>query len=203
MQIENQNNGQTQEDNLPTPSMPNSNGTASTQEANKEINVKQQGFDFASFLPLIIVFAVFYFFMIRPQSKKQKEHVDMISKIKRGDKVMLHAGIIGIIIKSEMTDKEYVLVEISPGNVVQILRSAIVKILDSKFTLSNFAFNNNHKMNKNKNGQQKQIQNNKDSIEEVEQTKEVEEANSEKAEEKATKPFEKKKHKEKKSGNVE
>lgn len=52
---------------------------------------------FSSFLPLILIFAVFYFLLIRPQSKKAKEHKQMLENLKKGDKVMTNGGIYGII----------------------------------------------------------------------------------------------------------
>jgi preprotein translocase subunit YajC len=50
-----------------------------------------------SFLPLILIFAIFYFLLIRPQSKKAKEHKQMLTDLKKGDKVMTNGGIHGII----------------------------------------------------------------------------------------------------------
>lgn len=52
---------------------------------------------FASLLPLILIFVVFYFLLIRPQQKKAKEHRKMIESIKKGDKVITNGGIYGII----------------------------------------------------------------------------------------------------------
>lgn len=52
---------------------------------------------FSSFLPLIIIFAIFYFLLIRPQSRKAKEHKEVLSNLKRGDKVITTGGIHGVI----------------------------------------------------------------------------------------------------------
>jgi preprotein translocase subunit YajC len=52
---------------------------------------------FSSFLPLILIFVIFYFLLIRPQSKKAKEHKQMLENIKKGDKVMTNGGIYGLI----------------------------------------------------------------------------------------------------------
>ena len=52
---------------------------------------------FSSFLPLIIIFAIFYFLLIRPQSKKAKEHKAVLANLKRGDKVITTGGIHGLI----------------------------------------------------------------------------------------------------------
>jgi preprotein translocase subunit YajC len=52
---------------------------------------------FSSFLPLILIFVIFYFLLIRPQSKKAKEHKQMLENLKKGDKIMTNGGIHGII----------------------------------------------------------------------------------------------------------
>lgn len=51
----------------------------------------------SSFLPLILIFVIFYFLLIRPQQKKAKEHKQMLESLKRGDKVMTNGGILGVI----------------------------------------------------------------------------------------------------------
>ncbi len=51
----------------------------------------------SSFLPLILIFVIFYFLLIRPQSKKAKEHKQMLENLKKGDKVMTNGGILGVI----------------------------------------------------------------------------------------------------------
>ena len=51
----------------------------------------------AQFIPLILIFVIFYFFLIRPQQKKVKEHKAMVENLKRGDKIITSAGIIGCI----------------------------------------------------------------------------------------------------------
>lgn len=52
---------------------------------------------FASFLPLIIIFAIFYFLLIRPQQKRAKQHKEMMAALKKGDKVMTSGGIYGVV----------------------------------------------------------------------------------------------------------
>tara|TARA_Y100000996_G_C22081320_1_gene461796 strand:+ start:54 stop:242 length:189 start_codon:yes stop_codon:yes gene_type:complete len=54
---------------------------------------------FGTFLPLILIFAVFYFLLIRPQQRKVKQHKEMLSNLKRGDKIITSGGIIGTINK--------------------------------------------------------------------------------------------------------
>ena len=53
------------------------------------------GSNFAQFIPLILIFVIFYFFLIRPQQKRVKEHKDMTKNLKRGDEVISSGGIIG------------------------------------------------------------------------------------------------------------
>jgi len=53
------------------------------------------GSNFAQFIPLILIFVIFYFFLIRPQQKRVKEHKDMVKNLKRGDEVITSGGIIG------------------------------------------------------------------------------------------------------------
>jgi preprotein translocase subunit YajC len=80
----------------------------------------------AQLLPLVLIFFVFYFLLIRPQQKKLKAHVDMVSALRRGDKVVLGGGIIGSI--SRIVDDKEVLVEIAPGTEVRVVRSAIAEL---------------------------------------------------------------------------
>ena len=54
---------------------------------------------FGTFLPLILIFVVFYFLLIRPQQRKVKQHKEMLSNLKRGDKIVTSGGIIGTINK--------------------------------------------------------------------------------------------------------
>ena len=59
----------------------------------------------AQFIPLILIFVIFYFFLIRPQQKKVKEHKIMVENLKRGDKVVTSGGIIGIVERIIENDK--------------------------------------------------------------------------------------------------
>ena len=66
---------------------------------------------FGTFLPLILIFAVFYFLLIRPQQRKVKQHKEMLSNLKRGDKIITSGGIIGTITK--VSDNRELTVEVS------------------------------------------------------------------------------------------
>ena len=82
-----------------------------------------------SFLPLILIFVVFYFLLIRPQQKKVKEHKEMISKIKRGDKILTGGGIYCKV--SRVIDENQVEVEISNGVKVLISKPTITSVTNS------------------------------------------------------------------------
>ena len=74
------------------------------------------------FIPLILIFVIFYFFLIRPQQKKVKEHKSMVEKLQRGDKVITTGGIVGIV--ERIIDNEKIEVNISENVNVEIVRSS-------------------------------------------------------------------------------
>ena len=79
-----------------------------------------------SMLPLVLMFVVLYFVMIRPQMKKQKEHKAMIDAIAKGDEVVTAGGMLGRV--SKLGDS-YVGLEVANGVEIQIQRSAVVQVL--------------------------------------------------------------------------
>ena len=81
------------------------------------------GSGFAQFIPLILIFVIFYFFLIRPQQKKLKEHKAMVASLKRGDEVITSGGLIGRIEKVHEDDKVDLL--ISDGITVKVIKSTI------------------------------------------------------------------------------
>ena len=81
------------------------------------------GSGFAQFIPLILIFVIFYFFLIRPQQKKVKEHKLMVSALKRGDEVVTSGGIVGKIERVLGDDKVDIL--ISENVTVQVVQSTI------------------------------------------------------------------------------
>ena len=85
---------------------------------------------FTSFLPIILIFVVFYFLLIRPQQRKMKQHRAMLSQVKRGDRVLTGGGIIGTVTKVK-EETEEVTVEISDGVKVDILRGTISDVFTS------------------------------------------------------------------------
>jgi preprotein translocase subunit YajC len=85
------------------------------------------GFDFMAFLPIILIFIVFYFLLIRPQQKKMKSHQDMIANLRRGDKIVTNGGLIGTVVK--LTSDRELQVEIAENVRVRILRTMIAEVL--------------------------------------------------------------------------
>ena len=81
----------------------------------------------AQFIPLILIFVIFYFFLIRPQQKRVKDHKTMVESLKRGDKVITSGGIIGVI--ERVMEDDRIEVIIGEGTKVQIIRSTITSLL--------------------------------------------------------------------------
>lgn len=77
-------------------------------------------------LPLVLMFVVLYFVMIRPQMKRQKEHRAMVEALSKGDDVATSGGILGRVVD---LDEQFLFIEIAAGVKVQIQRSAVVQVL--------------------------------------------------------------------------
>ena len=80
-----------------------------------------EGSGIGQFIPLILIFVIFYFFLIRPQQKKVKEHKAMVESLKRGDKVITSGGITGTV--ERIIDNEKVEVQIAENVKVEIVRA--------------------------------------------------------------------------------
>ncbi|TNC52844.1 preprotein translocase subunit YajC [Rubellimicrobium rubrum] len=82
----------------------------------------------ASLVPLILVFLIMYFLLIRPQQKKLKDHQAMVAALRRGDQVVTSGGLIGRVtkVKEEVGELE---VEIAPGVNVRVLRTTVQSVL--------------------------------------------------------------------------
>ena len=90
------------------------------------------GSGFAQFIPLILIFVIFYFFLIRPQQKKIKDHKSMVAALKRGDEVITSGGIIGRIEKVYDDDKIDLI--ISENIAVKVVKSTIQSLLTNQNT---------------------------------------------------------------------
>ncbi len=84
----------------------------------------------AQFIPLILIFVIFYFFLIRPQQKRVKDHKAMVEALKRGDEVITSGGILGTVEKVMEDDR----IEVTIGDniKVQIIKSTITSLLKKK-----------------------------------------------------------------------
>ena len=78
---------------------------------------------FAQFIPLILIFVIFYFFLIRPQQKKVREHKTMTQNLKRGDEVITSGGIIGTV--DRVFEDDRIELNISDGVKVQVIKNTI------------------------------------------------------------------------------
>jgi preprotein translocase subunit YajC len=85
------------------------------------------GFDLVSLLPLVLIFVVFWFLLIRPQQKKMKQHREMIAAVRRGDRVLTAGGIIGTVTK--VLGESELQVEIAEGVRVKVARATISEVL--------------------------------------------------------------------------
>lgn len=81
----------------------------------------------AQFVPLILIFAIMYFLLIRPQQKKMKEHQKMVAALRRGDQVVTQGGIIGKV--SKVKENNEVEIEISEGVRVRVVQNTITQVI--------------------------------------------------------------------------
>lgn len=83
---------------------------------------------FGQFIPLILIFVIFYFFLIRPQQKRAKEHRSMLDALRRGDEVVTAGGIFGKVTK--VKDGDEVELQIAEGVKVRVARSTIASVVN-------------------------------------------------------------------------
>ncbi len=86
---------------------------------------------FMSLTPMLLIFVVFYFFLIRPQEKKRKAQAALISTVKPGEEVLLHSGIYGKVSKVNENDSTFTL-QVSKDVEMKVLQSAIADIISRK-----------------------------------------------------------------------
>jgi preprotein translocase subunit YajC len=89
-----------------------------------------------SLMPLLLIFVVFYFLLIRPQQQKMKQHRGMIENLKRGDQVATAGGIVGKVVKAEPNDST-IMVEIAQGVQVKVVRHTVADLLNKPVATSN------------------------------------------------------------------
>ncbi len=93
-----------------------------TQQAQQQ---QQQGFDWTIIAFMAVIFAVFYFLMIRPQRRRQKQHQEMMQQLKRGNRVVTASGIYGEI---DALDEDSVLLKVESGAIIRMARNSVVGI---------------------------------------------------------------------------
>ena len=81
----------------------------------------------AQFIPLILIFVIMYFLILRPQQKRMKEHRAMVEALKKGDEVVTQGGLVGKVISVRDNELE---VEIAPGVKVRVVRSSVTGLVD-------------------------------------------------------------------------
>ena len=86
----------------------------------------EQGGSLFSLLPLVVIFILFYFLLIRPQQKRAKQHKEMVAAIKKGEEIVTNGGLLG---KVTDVDDNFVTVEISSGLNVRVQRQAIAQVM--------------------------------------------------------------------------
>ncbi len=93
---------------------------------------EQKGFlgSLTSLAPMILIFVVFYFFLIRPQEKKRKTQEDLIKTVKKGEEIITHSGMYGVI--SKVSDDGTIEVEFSKGVHVKMSRASVADIISRK-----------------------------------------------------------------------
>ena len=84
----------------------------------------------AQFIPLILIFVIFYFFLIRPQQKRVKDHKLMVESLKRGDEIITSGGIIGTV--ERVMEDDRIEVNLSENVKVQIIRSTVTSLLQKE-----------------------------------------------------------------------
>ena len=87
---------------------------------------------FQQFIPLILIFAIMYFLLIRPQQKKAKEHANMVSNLRRGDNIITQGGVVGKVAK--VKEDGEIEVEIADGVKVRVIKSTVATVISKTET---------------------------------------------------------------------
>ena len=82
---------------------------------------------FQDFIPLILIFAIMYFLLIRPQQKKVKQHQNMVASLRRGDQVVTQGGLMGKVTK--VKEENEIEVEVADGVKVRVVQNTIAQVL--------------------------------------------------------------------------
>lgn len=88
----------------------------------------------SGFMPILLIFVIFYFLLIRPQQKKVKEHRVMVNALKKGDTVVTSGGIVGKVAK--VYDNDFIDLQIEASTTIKVIRSTISSQIDEKLNFS-------------------------------------------------------------------
>jgi len=114
------------------------------QATENNASQSQNSFSPASFVPLILIFVIFYFLIIRPQTKKMKEHELMVKNLKLGNKVITSSGIVGVV--RQIHEKEnQIELEIAKDVIITILRNSISEVEKTESSHNKVSKNNSKK----------------------------------------------------------
>ena len=91
--------------------------------------MESQGNFFASFLPLIVLFGIFYFLIIRPQQKQAKEHQEMINSLKKGDRIITTGGLIVEVVKPE---EDFIKVKLNDDCIVKLVPDYVARKIEDE-----------------------------------------------------------------------
>ena len=94
----------------------------------------QEGNFLASLLPLVVLFAIFYFLVIRPQQKQQKAHAAMLAALEKGDKIITSGGLICEVIKPE---EDFIRVKLNDDVIVRVSREFVARKIEKTETKAN------------------------------------------------------------------
>ncbi len=100
-----------------------------SSELSDQIGATEGANSLINFVPLIVIFVIFYFFIIRPQQRKMKEHTKMLSSIKKGDKVATAGGLIGVVVKVDNV-AEILTIQVAPEVEMKVLKSSVAEIMN-------------------------------------------------------------------------
>ncbi len=89
------------------------------------------GSGIAMFLPMILIFAVFYFLIFRPQAKQRKQHVKLLENLKKGDKIITRGGVYGKIVNFQGKTNNKVIIDTGNNNRLTLSRAYIAGLADS------------------------------------------------------------------------
>jgi len=90
--------------------------------------MEQQGSVIGSFIPLLILFAIFYFLIIRPQNKQRKAHDEMLAGLQKGDKIVTNGGLIATIVKPE---EDFLKIKLNDETIVKLDRAYVARKVDT------------------------------------------------------------------------